>query len=200
MQNTEDEIKVEGEEVANASVEAPVVSATELTKETGSSTVHSEDQEASTPSTDDHPSSANTGLADEPYEFERCTITASVVWLPADDHTAGRQMLVGVRSHLDAPILRVFREADLPLAPLPRVLETLLEELRTELPNRQVARLRQVETEAQKKPRSYQRASNTPKPASSSQIATSTAKGQAPTPAQLNLFQTLTPSPQETSK
>jgi hypothetical protein len=178
MQSTQDEIEVEGEEIDEKSVEEPAASATAQTTE-----ARSEDEEPPT-------------LAEDPYEFERCAITASVVWLPTDDHPAGRQMLVGVRSHLDAPILRVFREAELPLVQLPRLLEALLEELRAELPSRQVERLRRGAAEAQKRPGTRQRAPTASKPDTPSQIASNLpAKGQVSNLAQLNLFQALTQSP-----
>jgi hypothetical protein len=138
-------------------------------------------------------------VLDDPYDFEQCQVTAAITWLPADGDPRGRPVLAGVRTHLDAPILRVYREANLPLAALPAILESLLAELRQQLPERQADR-RKREAEAQRKPKAAARkaapAAPHPekKPEGPSQAAahpTAAPAGRPPTQAQLSLFDTL---------
>src|SRR5689334_2253660 len=73
----------------------------------------------------------------ESYEFDRCTLTISLQLLPTDGDPGGRRVLVGVRNHLDQPIIKAVREAE--LGPLPSVIAELLEQLKADLPSRQVA-------------------------------------------------------------
>jgi hypothetical protein len=96
--------------------------------------------------------------------------------------------------------LRVYREANLPLAALPAILESLLAELREQLPQRQVDR-RKREAEAQRKPKAAARkaAPAAPHPEQKLEIAnqaaarlTAAPAGRPPTQAQLSLFDTLT--------
>ncbi len=71
---------------------------------------------------------------EEPYEYDHCTILVGLQLLPDDGDLAGRSVVVGVRNHRDAPILRVVRLND--LGPLPPVIGQLLDQLRADLPAR----------------------------------------------------------------
>lgn len=73
----------------------------------------------------------------QPYAFDQCTITIGLQLLPADGDPGGRLVVAGVRSHADPPILRLVREAELPL---PEILKNLLAQLAAELPARKEAR------------------------------------------------------------
>lgn len=79
------------------------------------------------------------GIEHDPYEWGKCALTASIVWLPDGS------IMLGVRSHLDAPIITVLtgdalirlpgHAAELPLPTL-ETLADLLVQLREDLPLR----------------------------------------------------------------
>lgn len=69
----------------------------------------------------------------EPYLFSQCTITVGIQLLP-DDGSGDRSVIVGVRNHTDAPILKLVRQSQ--LGELPPVIGDLLQELKTDLPRR----------------------------------------------------------------
>ncbi len=73
----------------------------------------------------------------EPYEFDQCTITVGLQFLPADGNPAGRQVLIGVRNHLDQPMIKAVRASE--LGPLSPVIVELLEQLKADLPARRQA-------------------------------------------------------------
>lgn len=65
-------------------------------------------------------------LADDPYEYSRAQISATITWLPDDGNEHGRAVVIGVRSHQDMPAIRMYREDDfLPSEPLAGMLEEL---------------------------------------------------------------------------
>ncbi len=103
----------------------------------------------------------------QPYEFDQCTVQIAVQFLPQDGDTKGRPVLLGVRSHLDAPILRVVRLSE--LGELPPAINTLVEQLKSELPAREQATKERIEKE---KLESLQRRLKTAKPARHSKPAT----------------------------
>jgi len=78
----------------------------------------------------------------QPYDFEHCTVQIAIQLLP-DDGDAGRMVVVGARSHLDAPILRVTRLNE--LGTLPPLVNALLGELKAELPKREQAAREAIE-------------------------------------------------------
>lgn len=84
--------------------------------------------------------------AEEPYEYDRCTIQIGIQLLPDDGDPAGRPVIVGVRDHANAPILKLMRRKDLGV--LPSVITDLLIELQEQLPARQKAH---EEAEAKRK-------------------------------------------------
>ena len=71
------------------------------------------------------------------YDFDHCTVQIALQLLPDDGDSNGRMVVVGVRSHLDAPILRIVRLNDMGV--LPPLVNTLLDELKSELPAREQA-------------------------------------------------------------
>uniref|UniRef100_A0A7C4PK66 PRTRC system protein E n=1 Tax=Anaerolinea thermolimosa TaxID=229919 RepID=A0A7C4PK66_9CHLR len=83
------------------------------------------------------------GIEHDPYEWGKCAITASIVWLP--DGT----MMLGARNHLDAPIITLLpadalvtlpgHAAELPI-PSVETIADLLAQLREDLPLRAKAK------------------------------------------------------------
>lgn len=117
----------------------------------------------------------NPVLAD-PYEFEKCTVAIQIVLLPADGDPHGREVVIGVRTHQDAPIIRVFRMDQVSLqAPI----TDLLEELKAQLPGRAMEKIQRETKEAKRR-----KPAPTPaRPAAASNTTTSSPT--APTPATL---------------
>ena len=76
-------------------------------------------------------------LEKQPYDFDHCTVQIAIQLLPDDGDPNGRKAVVGVRSHLDVPILRLVRLNE--IGPLPPLVATLLDELKAELPAREQA-------------------------------------------------------------
>ncbi len=95
----------------------------------------------------------------QPYEFDKCTVQIAVQFLPEDGDAKGRPVLLGVRTHLDAPILRVLRLSE--LGELPPAINTLVDQLKGELPAREQATKERIEKE---KLESLQRRLKTAKP------------------------------------
>jgi hypothetical protein len=73
----------------------------------------------------------------QPYDFDHCTVQIAIQLLPHDGDASGRMVVVGVRSHLDTPILRLVRLNE--LGPLPQLANELLDALKAELPAREQA-------------------------------------------------------------
>ncbi len=73
----------------------------------------------------------------QPYDFDHSTVQIAIQLLPEDGDPKGRMIVVGVRSHLDAPILQVVRLNE--LGTLPPLVKALLDELKSELPAREQA-------------------------------------------------------------
>lgn len=105
-----------------------------------------DDTEDGAPSSSATPLTQTTANADtdercdierQPYDFDQCTVQIAIQLLPDDGDTNGRRVVVGVRSHLDVPILRLVRLNE--IGPLPPLVATLLDELKAELPTRERA-------------------------------------------------------------
>jgi len=116
--------------------------------------------------------SANSEDADErceiekqPYDFDHCTVQIAIQLLPddqghpsassgqalGDSDPNGRMVVVGVRSHLDAPILRCVRLNE--LGALPPIVNALLDELKADLPTREQATRAAFEKKKEEKAR-----------------------------------------------
>ena len=117
-------------ENAQATSQSNVVTTTAATNSTGKVSEHSP-------------------FANEPYEFERCTLTVVLQFWPQDDNLHGRMVVVSARNHQDKPLLRLAREHE--LGALPPVVCALLEQLRAELPERQQAHAEREAIEANKR-------------------------------------------------
>ena len=104
-------------------------------------------------------SDAPLGIAEQPYKFEECTVQIAVQLLPEDGDAKGRPVLLGVRTHLDAPILQVLRLSE--LGELPPAIITLVDQLKSELPAREQAAKDRIEKD---KLESLQRRLKTAKP------------------------------------
>lgn len=85
----------------------------------------------------------------QPYDFDHCTVQIAIQLLPDDGDPNGRRIVVGVRSHQDAPILRVVRLNE--LGDLPPIVNTLLGELKSELPAREQAARAAVDKKKEEK-------------------------------------------------
>ncbi len=95
----------------------------------------------------------------QPYEFDKCTIQIAIQLLPEDGDAKGRPVLLGVRTHLDAPIVQVLRLSE--LGELPPTINALVYQLKSELPAREQATKERIEKE---KLESLQRRLKTAKP------------------------------------
>jgi hypothetical protein len=93
----------------------------------------------------------------QPYEFDKCTVQIAIQLLPNDGDTNGRQVLVGVRSHQDAPILRLMRWNE--LGALPLTVMDMVEQLQSELPAREQAAKEWLEKEKEAQARRHTKAS-----------------------------------------
>jgi hypothetical protein len=85
----------------------------------------------------------------QPYDFDHCTVQIAIQLLPDDGDANGRMVVVGVRSHLDAPILRLVRLNE--LGALPPLVTTLLDELKADLPKREQTAREQFERKKEEK-------------------------------------------------
>jgi len=97
---------------------------------------------SSAPSTSpESDSDERSGIEKQPYDFDHCTVQIAIQLLPDDQghlgggDANGRKVVIGVRSHLDAPILRVVRLNE--LGALPPIVNELLDALKAELPARE---------------------------------------------------------------
>ncbi len=97
------------------------------------------------------PAPPRSPFANEPYEYDRCTIAVTLQFWPSDDQPGGRRILISARNYQDKPILLLVREQA--LGPLPDAVTSLLEQLRAELPERARAH---AEAEAQEREKQAQ--------------------------------------------
>ena len=144
------------------------------------------------------------GIEHDPYEWGKCALTASIVWLPDGS------ILLGVRNHLDAPIITVLsgdslttlpgHAAELPLPTLETIAD-LLTQLREELPLRAKAKADRDEAmqkkvkEAKIRKETVQKitkAAPTQAAAKASTPAKLTAVGKAPAANQISMFNFMT--------
>ena len=130
MQEAEDELAEEEEETEDASPEDSAEAETSSSDKSAnvttppSATAETEKDERSE-------------IEKQPYDFDHCTVQIAIQLLPNDGAANGRMVVVGVRSHLDTPILRLVRLNE--LGPLPLLVNELLDALKAELPAREQA-------------------------------------------------------------
>lgn len=129
-------------------------------------------------------------ILDDAYEDGKYQITFAITYLPRKDGESERMLAVGVRNHLDQPILKLVPESR--LGPLPPLLLSMLEELKSLLPGRAMARIEAKAKEQAEKEKRQQRLK--PKTASASP-AKAEKKTSLPAKEQLNLFDELMSSP-----
>ena len=144
------------------------------------------------------------GIEHDPYQWGKCALTASIVWLPDGS------IMLGVRNHLDAPIITVLsgdslttlpgHAAELPMPTLETIAD-LLAELREELPLRAKAKAERdeaVQKKAQEAKTRKEAVQKIAKPASAQTPARTipqaktTSVGRAPAPQQASLFSLMT--------
>lgn len=131
-------------------------------------------------------------LFDEPYDFNQCTIQVSMQILPRGEG-ADRQVVIGVRNHQDAPIVRT---APLSTLTLPAILSEMLTLLELDMPARKLLKIERElkekeEAERRKaKPLQKGKGKGTGKPAAqpaprppAGKVAASDAPGDVPQPA-----------------
>jgi hypothetical protein len=145
------------------------------------------------------------GIEHDPYEWGKCAITAHIVWLPDG------AVMLGVRNHLDAPIIRLLSGDELVSLsghaaelPIPAVdgIANLLAQLREDLPLRAQAANKRAEEamrrkiEAVKGRRESSKKAAPTQPASAQMPASIPAKlppaGQTPAATQVTLFNFMT--------
>jgi hypothetical protein len=134
MEEVEDEF-AEAEEEEEATEDA----SSDETTETGATTP-SDPANSTTPPTPAAPEADaddRCEIAKQPYAFDHCTVQIAIQLLPDDGDAKGRIVVVGVRSHLDTPILRFVRVNK--LGPMPLLVNELLDALKAELPAREQA-------------------------------------------------------------
>ena len=132
------------------------------------------------------------GIEQDPYEWGKCALTASIVWLPDGS------VLLGVRNHLDAPIITVLtgdalttlpgHASELPL-PTHETIADLLAQLREELPLRAKAKADRDEIARKKAEGAKTRRETVQKITKPAQTQ---AVGKAPAPMQASLFSLMT--------
>lgn len=93
------------------------------------------------------------GIEHDPYEWGQCSVSAHIVWTPGSS-----AVMVGVRTHLDAPIVTALygdelvslpgHAAELRI-PTSEAIADLLAQLREELPLRARAKAERVQTNPQ---------------------------------------------------
>jgi hypothetical protein len=102
---------------------------------------------------DDSSNTVTASLETDSLEFTKATISIHLQLLPHDDHTDGRPVIIGIRSHNLPPITTTMR-AGL-LLPLPQPIENLLEKWREQYPKalelRTTVRKQQQEKEKARK-------------------------------------------------
>jgi hypothetical protein len=126
------------EDVAEEDADAEDDSRDEATEtETSSPSDSSNSATPPTPSDPETDVDERSDIEKQPYDFDQCTVQIAIQLLPSDGDANGRMVVVGVRSHLDAPILRVTRLNE--LGTLPPLVTALLDELKAELPKREQA-------------------------------------------------------------
>jgi len=129
---TEQEDEIEDEEEEETEGASPDVTTEAETSSPGHSSNAITTPTAATSETDKDERSE---IERQPYDFDHCTVQIAIQLLPDDGDPNGRPVVVGVRSHLDAPILRLVRWQEIGV--LPPLVGELLDAVKGELPARE---------------------------------------------------------------
>lgn len=135
-------------------------------------------------------------ILDDAYEDGKYQVTFAITYLPRKEGESEQMLAVGVRNHLDQPILKLVPESQ--FGPLPPLLLSMLEELKSLLPGRAMERIQAKAKEQAEKEKRQQR--HKPKQKTASTLPTKAGnKTSLPAKEQLNLFDELmgTPSSQQ---
>ena len=90
----------------------------------------------------------------EPYELEKCTVKLVILLHPVASTSDDADCTIAVSTHDDIPLTKIVKRSQLNL---PKPVEDLLEELKTDLPQREFhARVKQRKTSKQKTTKSSQ--------------------------------------------
>ena len=135
IEENQDEFTEEEEETEDASEEETTETETSSPDNSTDTALSSVSQ--STPSTAPVEKDERSEIEKQPYDFDHCTVQVAIQLLPDDGDGNGRMVVIGVRSHLDVPILRFVRVNE--LGTLPPIVNALLDELKAELPVREQA-------------------------------------------------------------
>ena len=120
-------------------------------------------------------------VEEDVYEFGKCLITVAMGLMPDDGDPNGRLVMLGVRNHLDQPILSACRLND--LMPLPDPILQLIEQLQEQLPVRseKAAGKKAKAREDEEKRKAAGKKAKTP-------VKTAPKKAEKPKPTSMNLF------------
>lgn len=87
-------------------------------------------------------------ITEHPYKFNECTVNLSVTLVPDDGKEGGRQVIIGARTHKDAPIIRSMRLEDIDWS---EVVPEILSELEGQMGERKLAHeLKEAEKDKKK--------------------------------------------------
>lgn len=130
LEEVEDELAEEEEETDDASDET-------VDAEVSSPSDSANSVTTPTPAAPEADVDERSEIEKQPYDFDHCTVQIAIQLLPDDGDVNGRMVVVGVRSHLDSPLLRLVRLNE--LGPLPALVGELLDALKADLPTREQA-------------------------------------------------------------
>lgn len=190
------------EEITIPADELSADAQTEIAEESEIEGIAEGSSPATTITTSSAPEKVVNPVTADPYEFDQCTIAVQIVLLPYDGNEHGREVMVGVRNHQDAPIIRVFRMDEIQL---PEAVTGLLDELRSQLPMRAMEKIQRETKEKEAKKRKPATTTSSTRPLTNtvsspyptgtmSSVPTAspvvpTAKtGKQPSPGQLDMF------------
>lgn len=140
-----------------------------------------ENLEAASNNKESSNSTSPTQSESEPYIFEQCKVQVVITLLPSTGQPGNRPVLLAASSHGDFPIVAMLTQEE--LGSLPPAIAQLLDDLKTDFPNRQIRRnIAQTQT-----------AKATPKQAIQTQVQASktsptTSKSSSNSQTQISLF------------
>lgn len=108
----------------------------------------------------------------EPYQFDKCTVTATIQLFPTSESSASRKAVLSVRTHDFAPQISMIELAgnDLPAALVPE-LEKVLARYRSDLPAKVIDKLKKEKNSPKKQAKSAATETKSAAPAASTTTA-----------------------------